>query len=138
MLNLAILGGNLVADPELKQTKNSNSMGIFRIAVNGSGNNRNEVLYINVKCFGALAEAVMKKTRKGTLVVVEGRLVYNSFTKKDGTSISSIELFASNVQFLSNVGEYTEQVEEVGSYAPSAPKEEGQSDGDAPDDDLPW
>lgn len=71
-MNVVILSGNLGTDPEAKSSKKGNYTR-FRLAVNRNGGG-GDPLWVTVVCFDDLAEAAAKNLKKGTKVVVRGRL----------------------------------------------------------------
>lgn len=96
------LGGNLTRDPELRQISNDNAVTDFGIAVNRRGmNGKDEVLFIDITCWGKTAENCAKFLHKGSNVAIKGRLVMEQWTGKDGTTKSKLKVTATEVQFVS-------------------------------------
>ena len=103
--NQCVQLGNLVADPVLKYTTAQTAVCEFGLAINhkwtdAAGKQRDEVCFIDVCCFGRLAENVNKYMSKGSLVLVAGRLTQDRWTGKDGTSHSKHRIVADTVQFM--------------------------------------
>lgn len=78
-LNKVFLLGNLTRDPELRRTPKGVSVAHFRIAVSRpytleTGEQKEEVLYMDVEAWGRQAELVQNRLTKGRPVLVEGRL----------------------------------------------------------------
>ena len=104
--------GNLGRDPESKFTPNGQQVTSFSIAVNHeyntvSGEHCKETMWVRVEVWGKAAEACNQYLKKGSTVLVEGRLIADKETggprmwdKKDGTKGTSFELTASRVVFL--------------------------------------
>lgn len=93
--------GNLVADPEFRQTPNGKDVCDFRIAINeGYGENKRAV-FISVSCWQKLAEIVNKYCVKGTKVGVSGSLRQDNWESKDGEKRSAILINARDVLFIS-------------------------------------
>ena len=78
--------GNLTRNPELLE-RGGGKVCNFSIAVNEVNNNKKETLYIDVECWGNVAENSNKFLKKGSLVFVDGKLKYNSW--KDGGKTKS-------------------------------------------------
>ena len=149
MLNRAIMMGRLTRDPELKKTASGTSIASFAIAVDDSRKNADgskNTLFLNCSLFGARAETFMKFFRKGSLIVVEGRLTQRKYTRRaDNVEITVVELNVDNFEF----GGDKPQGVDVSGYAPNAPagndisqpmpESKGNLDSiDIVDDDLPF
>ena len=88
-INRVILLGNLTRDPELKYTPAGTAVCTFGIATNrawttGDGQTKEDVQYHRIVAWQKLAELCGKLLSKGRKVYLEGRLVYHTFTGKDG------------------------------------------------------
>lgn len=102
MINNAIVGGRLVADPEIRRTQSGVPVVSFRIACerdfkNGSG--EREVDYINCVAWRNTAEFVSKFFTKGRMIIVQGRIEQREFVAKDGNNRQVHEVVADNVYF---------------------------------------
>lgn len=95
--NNVILIGNLGRDPELKYTQSGKAVTSFSVAVNRQGGDG--VDWVNVVCWGKLAEAVANYCAKGQMVLVEGSLQSRSYEGKDGIKRRVVEVVASAVRF---------------------------------------
>lgn len=96
-LNRVTLIGNLTRDPELKYTPSGTAVCTFGVATNRSwttndGQIKEETQYHRLVAWQKLAELCGKLLTKGRKVYVEGRLVYRSFTGKDGQQRSITEI----------------------------------------------
>lgn len=112
-----ILVGNLGRDPEMRYTPNGQAVTSFSVASNRQYTGQNgqpvkETIWFRVSAWGKLAETCNNYLRKGSKVLVEGRLVPDPatgaprlWTRQDGTSASSYEITANTVRFLSTRGE---------------------------------
>ena len=88
--NRAIIAGNLTKDPEVRYTVNKRAFARFGVAVNSRWKNANGELqenteYINVVAWGPLGETCGKYLKKGSPVLVEGRISTSSYEAKDGS-----------------------------------------------------
>lgn len=104
-LNKAIIIGNLTRDPELKAIASGNKVCTFSVATNRTYKDANGVRqektdYHNVVVWGKTAENVATYMKKGSQILVEGRMETRSWddaatnTKKYRT-----EIIADTVQF---------------------------------------
>lgn len=88
-LNRVILIGNLTRDPELKYTPSGTAVCSFGVATNRSwktadGETKEETQYHRIVAWQKLAELCGKLLTKGRKIFLEGRLVYRTFTGRDG------------------------------------------------------
>jgi single-strand DNA-binding protein len=109
-----ILVGNLGRDPEMRYTPAGQPVTNFSIAVNDDYTNNNgerikRTIWVRVSAWGKQAENCNQYLKKGSKVLVEGRLTADAatggpriWTKQDGTSGSSFEVSAQTVRFLSS------------------------------------
>jgi single-strand DNA-binding protein len=101
-LNKAILMGNMVADPELKQTPAGVSVCSFRIGVQRrfkDANGQYASDFINIVAWRQQAEFVSKYFRKGSSVVVVGSIQTRDYTDQQGNKRYVTEVIADNVEF---------------------------------------
>lgn len=103
MLNVVVLVGRLVRDPELRYTPNGIAVGTFTIAVNrpfSSRSTEQEADFIDIVVWRGLAETVAQHLQKGRLVAVNGRLQIRSYETSDGQRRRVAEVVANDVRFL--------------------------------------
>jgi single-strand DNA-binding protein len=103
--NKVLLLGNLTRDPQMSLLPGGTAVVEFGLAVNRKykgqdGSMKEEVCFIDCKAFGKPAETLNKYCRKGNPLFVEGRLKYDSWTKKDGSKASKLSVVVENFQFL--------------------------------------
>ena len=106
VLNKIMLIGNLGREPELQVTADGAPVTKFSLAVNrstktASGEKKEETDWFNIVCWRQLAELTEKYLHKGSKVYIEGRLVQRKYTDREGVHRTSIEVIASDVEFLS-------------------------------------
>ncbi len=116
MFHTIILIGNLGKDPEMRYTPAGQPVTSFSVASNRSYNGSNgekvdETIWFRVTAWGKQAETCNQFLRKGSKVLVEGRLTPDEsggpriWNRQDGTPAASFEVTASTVRFLSQRGE---------------------------------
>lgn len=102
MLNVVVLMGRLVADPELRQTPSGLSVTTFRIAVDRNhaktGQER-QADFIDIVSWRQAAEFVCKYFRKGSMIAVQGSIQTRSYEDKNGNKRTAFEVVADNVSF---------------------------------------
>lgn len=87
--NRVILLGNLTRDPQLRYLPSQMAVVDFGLAVNHkfktkSGEDREEVMFIDCSAFGRQAEVINQYCTKGRPLLVEGRLKFDSWEDKQG------------------------------------------------------
>lgn len=105
-LNKVFLVGNLTKDPEIRFVPSGQAVANLRMATNrkykaGNGEWKEEVTYLGVEVWGKSAEACGEYLKKGSPLLVEGRLKLKEWTAQDGQKRSMLEVVAERVQFLS-------------------------------------
>ena len=104
--NKVILVGNLTRDPELRYTPSGKAIAKIGLAVNRawtteSGEKKEEVTFVDIDMFGRTAENVSQYMRKGSSMLVEGRLRLDQWDdKQTGQKRSKLGVVAEAVQFL--------------------------------------
>ena len=103
-LNKVFIMGNLTRDPELKTLPSGSSVANFGIATNRvwrnqQGEKQEEVQFHNIVVFGKQADTVSQYLKKGSSVLVEGRLQTRNWEAQDGTKRTKTEIVAERVQF---------------------------------------
>lgn len=100
-MNKAILMGRLTRDPE---TRNTNGLAITRytLAVDRRYKDENGETgadFLNIVAFGKAAEFADKYFRKGTKVLVNGRIQTGSYTNKDGNKVYTTDIVVEDQEF---------------------------------------
>ncbi len=103
-LNRAIIIGNITRDPELKSLPSGIQVCTFSVATNRvwkdkQGVRQESADYHNVVVFGRQAETASQYLRKGSGVLVEGRMQTRSWDGPDGKKNYRTEVVADRVQF---------------------------------------
>lgn len=93
MYNKIILIGNLTKDIELKYAQSGAAIAKTSIATSKkyktqSGEQKEEVCFVDINAFGRTAEVMNQYVRKGSKVMIEGELVFEQWTAQDGTNRS--------------------------------------------------
>lgn len=103
-LNKAILIGNLTRDPELKSLPSGIQVATIGLATNRTwkdkdGNKKEDTQFHNIVVFGRQAETSAQFLRKGSSILVEGRMQTRSWDAPDGTKKYRTEIVADRIQF---------------------------------------
>lgn len=104
-LNKVLLAGNLTRDPELRYLPSGMAVCEFAIAVNrtrksSSGEQKEEVLFMDVTAFGKQAELISEYLQKGRAVYVEGYLRREEWTGQDGQKRNKMSTVLEKFQFM--------------------------------------
>ena len=111
---LLVIVGNLGRDPEMRYTPSGQAVCNFSVATTrqyagAAGQIKKETTWFRVTVWGKQAENCNQYLRKGSKVLIEGRLNADPatggphiFARKDGSAGANYELTASNIKFLSN------------------------------------
>ncbi len=103
-LNKALIIGNLTRDPEVKSLPSGIQVATFSVATNRvwkdkNGAKQENTDYHNVVVFGRQAETTGQYLKKGSSVLVEGRMQTRSWDAQDGTKKYRTEIVADRIQF---------------------------------------
>ena len=124
MYHKIIIAGNLGAEPEMRYTPNGQAVTNFSLAANrqytgANGEPVKETIWFRVSVWGKQAEACAKYIKRGSKVLVEGRLTPDAKTGgprvwegKSGTG-ANYEVTADTVRFLDSRGESESEIESI-------------------------
>jgi single-strand DNA-binding protein len=108
-----LIVGYLGREPEMRYTPSGQAVTNFNLAANrqftgANGQVTKETTWFKVSAWGKTAESCSEYLHKGSLVLVEGRLVSDPetggprlYSRQDGTPGTSFEVSATTVRFLS-------------------------------------
>ena len=102
MLNVAVVMGRLVADPELRHTPSDVAVTSFTLAVDRSyvkSGTERQADFIDVVAWRSTADFVCKYFRKGQMMAVHGSIQTRTYTDKDGNKRKAFEIVADDVNF---------------------------------------
>jgi single-strand DNA-binding protein len=117
-LNYVALIGRATHDPELKYTPKGNAVCNFGIAVNRrwkdkeTGEWKDDPSFFRVTAFGLTAERCGELLKKGSAVLIEGRLRSRSWNTQDGEKRNIVEIVGFRVQILDKLTPDAEVVPE--------------------------
>lgn len=95
--NYCIFIGRVGVDPQLRETNEGVSYCRFRLAVDQG---KEEPLWLSVVTWRQLATQVERFVKKGSLVLVSGRLSVDTYTDKQNQKQTGVEIVALEVRFL--------------------------------------
>jgi single-strand DNA-binding protein len=122
MYHTIIVVGNLGRDPEMRYTPSGQAVTNLNVATNrqytaSDGNQVKETIWFRVSTWGKTAENCNQYLKKGSKVLIEGRLNPDPatggprvFTRQDGSSGATFEITAQTIRFLST------RADDEGSY----------------------
>lgn len=98
-MNSVSIVGRMVYEPELKQTASGTNYLPMRIAVSRNDKDKNTDFF-SAKAWGKTAEFVSKYFHKRDPIAVIGKLQTDSYEKQDGTKVSEVFIFVTEVCFV--------------------------------------
>lgn len=148
-MNKVILVGRLTRDPDVRYTSGDNAMAIARYSLavdrrarRNGGNDEQTADFINCVAFGRDGEFAEKYLRKGSRILVEGRIQTGSYNNKDGQRVYTTDVVVERHEFVESRG----NSDSSSSYtsAPAMQSQEMTTDGgfmnipDGIDEELPF
>ena len=135
--NKVILVGNLGRDPELRYTPQGTPVCSFTMATNErrkdkTGEMQDQTTWFRVTLWGRQAETASQYLTKGRPVYIEGRLRVEEWTDRDGKPRHTLEVTATDMQFIG--GQRPE--EPPAEKAPAS--EPATEQADFPENDVPF
>lgn len=104
-INIVVLGGNLVRDPELRYTPSGTAICEFTIANSRKYKQNDEwqekTGFYNCICWGKRGETIKEYFEKGKPILVRGELEFQQWETKEGDKRSTVKI---NVQDFDFVG----------------------------------
>lgn len=102
-MNKVIMMGRLIRDAEVRQSQGEKPLAIagFCIAVDRKFKKQGEAEsdFFNCTAFGKIAEFAGNYLKKGTKVVVTGRLQNNNYTNKEGQKVYNVQIMVDEIEF---------------------------------------
>ncbi|PAF50949.1 single-stranded DNA-binding protein [Helicobacter sp. 13S00401-1] len=157
MYNKVIIVGNLTRDVDFKHLPSGTALATIGLASNrrykrSDGTTQDEVLYIDAKLFGRSAEVANEYLKKGSKVLIEGRLTLETWKDQNGSPRSKHTIAVETMQMLDSKSQSSDypqaQSNSSGNYASSnsygqpksdpKPQQEEQIPVVDIDDDIPF
>ena len=137
MFNKIILVGNLTRDIELRYSQAG--MGIAKTAIatsrkfTSNGEKKEEVCFVDITFFGRSAEVANQYLRKGSKILVEGRLNFEQWVDQNGQKRSKHSVIVETMQMLDSRGDnnnqgggYNAPMANSAPQGSTAPQQQGQ------------
>lgn len=110
MYNRIVLVGNLTRDIELRYSNGGLAIGKSAIATSrkykgNDGTQNEDVCFVDITFFGRSAEVANQYLKKGSKVLVEGRLQFEQWSDQSGQKRSKHSVSVENMQMLGSRGE---------------------------------
>ena len=128
MYNKTVVVGNLARDPEQK-TFGEHTVTKLVVACKDAYN-QDKTSFFDVDVWGKAGENCAKYLEKGRQVLIDGRLVQESWENNEGQKRYKVFIKADNVQFLGKKAD--------GNAKESPPKETSESNDNGFDEDVPF
>src|SRR3982750_488656 len=144
--NKIIIVGNLGRDPELRYTPQGTPVCSFSLATNErrkdrtTGENNDLTTWFRVTLWGPQGETASQYLQRGRPVYIEGRLRVEEYTDRDGNKRHSLEVNATDMQFISS-GNGNGNAQRAAAGAQSTASTQAPAEPDLPppsDDDVPF
>ena len=138
--NKVILIGNLTRDPVMSYLPSQTPVTEFGIATNRNykgkdGEMKEDVCFVDCRAYGREAENITQYCKKGSPLLIEGRLTFDQWDAQDGSKRSKHRIFVERFQFVSEAQSGGGR----GGSAGSQGQPDSQFDkGYAPDDNIPF
>ena len=140
MFNKVILVGNLTRDIELRYSQSGTGIAKTAIATSrkftSNGEKKEEVCFVDITFFGRSAEVANQYLRKGSKILVEGRLSFEQWVDQNGQKRSKHSVIVETMQMLDSKGENTgggyNAPAQGGQPAYQAPQQQNQQTYNAP------
>ena len=137
---IVIVQGNVGRDPETRTGQSGKSVTKFSVAVSDKGPKGEHTEWFNAVCFDRTAEIAAQYLKKGSAVLLEGRLKTEDY-EKDGVQKRYTSLLVSRLTLIGSKRDGDGQRDGQREQAPSRHREESQraqQAGGFVDDDLPF
>ena len=125
-MNKVILMGNLTRDPEIRYSQGENSLAIarFSIAVNRrfARQGDTDTDFFNCTAFGRQAEFVEKYFRKGSRMLLTGRVQNDNYTNSNGEKVYSVQIIAEEIEFAERKSTADANAAQSGNFGGGAPE----------------
>ena len=109
MFNKIILAGNITRDIELRYTQSGTAIAKTAIATSRkfttNGEKKEEVCFVDVTFFDRSGEVANQYLRKGSKILVEGRLNFEQWEDQNGQKRSKHSVIAETMQMLDSKGD---------------------------------
>ena len=109
MFNKVILVGNLTRDIELRYTQTGMAIANTAIATSrkytSNGEKKEEVCFVDITFFARSAEVANQYLRKGSKILVEGRLNFDQWVDQNGQKRSKHSVVVETMQMLDSKGD---------------------------------
>lgn len=106
--NRVVLVGNLTRDVELRRTPQGTAVTDLGLAVNERVKRNDEWVdeanFFDITLWGRTAEVASEYLTKGSSVLIEGRLKYETWTQEDGKKRSKVKVVGERMQMLGSRG----------------------------------
>jgi len=132
MYNKVVLVGNLTRDIELRYSQSGMAIAKTAIATSrkftSNGEKKEEVMFIDLTFFGRSGEVANQYLRKGSKILVDGRIQFDQWVDQNGGKRSKHSIAVESMQMLDSKGDNQNSGGAQGSYnAPQQQQSQGGS-----------
>jgi single-strand DNA-binding protein len=104
MFNKVVLLGNLTRDVEIRYSQSNSAIAKTAIATSrkftANGEKKEEVCFVDLTFFGKSGEIAHQYLKKGSKVLIEGRLLFEQWSDTSGQKYSKHSVIVENMQMV--------------------------------------
>lgn len=146
MFNKVVLVGNLTRDIEIRYAQSGSAIANTAIATSRkftqNGERKEEVCFVDITFFGKSAETANQYLRRGSKILVEGRLKFDQWVAQDGSKRSKHTVIVETMQMMDSKADAQQQAPQQqpqqGYQAPQQMPEQQQPIPDIDEDEIPF
>jgi len=133
-MNVVHIYGNLTRDVEMRFTPSETAVGAFGIALNerwtdSNGEKKEKVVFVDVTAFGKQAELLGQYFKKGSPLLMTGKLRLDEWTdKQTGQKRTKLGVVLESFEFTGRKGENTTSAPRQTRPSSPAPKDQPEDD----------
>lgn len=139
MFNKVVIVGNLTRDIELRYTPSGAAIGKSAIAATHkftiNGEKKEDICFIDISFFGKGAEIANQYLRKGSKLLIEGRLKFEQWTDQNGQNRSKHSIAVESMEMLGDAKQNNQGYQQ-GGYSNQRPQQKQLESYDVPDVDI--
>ncbi len=141
-MNKVIMCGRLTKDPEIRysQAEKQTCIARYTLAVDRKFKRDGEPSadFINCVAFGKLGEFAEKYLKKGTKLIVTGRIQTDTYTNRDGQKVYSIQVMVEEQEFAESKAQGQQNPQQGATQNGQAHMDGFMNIPDGIDDELPF
>ena len=123
-MNIVVLKGNLTKDIELRYTPQGTAVGKSSIAITDGYGENQKSFFFDLTFWGKTAEMVNQHFKKGSQILINGRLQQDTWTDQQGQKRQKVSVVVEKVEFCgSKSNNQTNNYQNQGNYQQLQPQQ---------------